>query len=141
MKTMVISIQAFLMASLLFLNFASAQEAQIMNAQVSESPTQGVPTSEFASGTVGSVASDRLVVSEYDYEKDEEIENTYFVNQKTELKGVNSASEIAVDDSVDIVYSTVESKNIAQSIAVEKPSVEDDPPPVEQNAQPVETSE
>ena len=91
--------------------------------------------STFSYGTVVSVDDYQIVISEYDYEKDEEIENTYIIDGKTEIKGVNSIAEIAVDDNVDILYSTVDDKKIAQSISVEKPSEDEDPPAETENTQ------
>ncbi len=84
-------------------------------------------TSGFAYGTVSQVSGDQIVVSEYDYEKDEETDNTYFLSDKIEIKNVASLKDIAVGDNVDIVYTTSDDKRIAQSISVEKPSSDEDP--------------
>ena len=89
---------------------------------------QSDESSKFSYGTVVSVNNQQIVISEYDYEKDEEVENTYLIDQKTEIKGVNSILDITVDDNVDIVYVINDDKKIAQSISVEKPSEDEDSP-------------
>ena len=96
--------------------------------------TEEVSSTGFAYGTVVNVAEDYLTVSEYDYENDEEVEKNYFVDSQAEIKGADSILGIAVDDNVDIAYRISNGKNIAQSITVEKPSEEDGPAAVEQDA-------
>lgn len=82
---------------------------------------------KFSSGIVKSVYGEEITVTEYDYDNDEEIDNTYVVDQATELKGVSSLNDIAAEDNIDIVYGKVNGKNVAQSITIEKPTENDDP--------------
>ena len=75
---------------------------------------------EYSWGTVKSISSSQIVVTEYDYDNDEDVEATYSVDPKVELIGVKSLKDIAVGDSLDIEYVIQSGKKIAKVITVEK---------------------
>ena len=75
---------------------------------------------EYSWGTVKSISSSQIVVTEYDYDNDEDVEATYSVDPKVELIGVKSLEDIAVGDSLDIEYIIQSGKKIAKVITVEK---------------------
>ena len=79
-------------------------------------------SSAFAYGTVVSITDGEIVVREYDYEKDEEIDNTYVINVKTEYEGVKTFKDIVLGDSVDVVYAVIDNQKVAQSLSIEKPT-------------------
>lgn len=81
---------------------------------------------EYSWGEVSSVSSDKIVVKEYDYETDKEIEVTYEVDPKAEFKGVGSLKDVSVGDAVEIEYSVVDSKKVAKIIDVERLSSEEE---------------
>lgn len=81
---------------------------------------------EYSSGTAKSVSSDQIVVMEYDYDKDEDVEVSYVVDPKAELKGVASLEDIKVGDDIEVNYVTKDGKKVARVIAVEKPTEEED---------------
>ena len=81
---------------------------------------------EYSWGTAKSVSSDQIVVMEYDYDKDEDVEVSYVVDPKVELKGVDSLDDIKVGDDIEVNYVTKDGKKVARVIAVEKPTEEED---------------
>ena len=107
-------------------SFTFAEDAQQVTAPVpAETPAEEEPLiefegAEFSYGTVKSISGDQLVVSEYDYENDKDIDVTYSVNAETTYEGVQSLVEIAAGDSVDIDYKIEGHKKTAVAVAVEK---------------------
>ena len=77
---------------------------------------------EYAWGTAKTISSNQIVVIEYDYDNDQDIEATYSVDPKVELRGVNSLKDITAGDSLDIEYVIQSGKKIAKVITVEKAS-------------------
>src|SRR3989338_2503740 len=75
---------------------------------------------EYSYGMVKSVTGDQLVVTEYDFETDADVDVSYTVQPGTEYEGVAAASEIAVGDSVEIDFVTQEGKKVASLVTVEK---------------------
>ncbi|MBL7131123.1 MAG: hypothetical protein ISS45_06955 [Candidatus Omnitrophica bacterium] len=73
-------------------------------------------------GTVSSVSSNRIVVSEYDYDSAEEVSVTYTVDPNVTLKNADSLKDIAVGDNLDIEYVVKNGKKVAKIITVEKSS-------------------
>jgi hypothetical protein len=96
-----------------------AAEAQAP-AELTDEPLLEFEGAEFSYGTVKSVSGDQIVVTEYDYEQDKDIDVTYSVNAETTYEGVQSMSEIAAGDSVDVDYKIEGDKKIALAVAVEK---------------------
>lgn len=93
-------------------------------------------TTAFTSGIVSSISDGQIVVSEYDYDQDQDVDISYAIDQTTEFNNVNSAKDIAIGDSVDIVYEVLgDGRRKAQSVTVEKASVDDEPDPSEQDPQ------
>ena len=83
-----------------------------------ESPT------EFTYGTVASISDNQISLSEYDYEKDEDVTASYFVSEKTEFNNVKNLQEILAGDVIDIIYQESDGKRLATHISVEKPENE-----------------
>ena len=81
---------------------------------------------EYCWGTVSSVSSNQIVVTEYDYDRDEDVNATYTVDPKVELRNVGALKDIKVGDSINIDYVVRGDKKVAKIIAVEKPSYEED---------------
>ena len=80
---------------------------------------------EYSWGTVSDVSSNRIVVTQYDYESGQEVDDTYIVDPNVELENVDSLTSIAVGDNVDINYVIKGDKRIAKVITVEKTSYEE----------------
>lgn len=75
---------------------------------------------DYSFGTVKSASAADVVVSEYDYETDKDIDVSYVLDPKAELKNVESAEKIAAGDSIDITYVMKDGKKVAKTISVEK---------------------
>lgn len=103
-----------------------AQEAEQPAAQEAVEPAAEVEETEFSYGTVTSVSSNQIVVSEYDYESDQDVDVTYTVPADVKLEGVASLQEIAVGDAIDIDFLIKGGQKVASLITVEKPIEEDE---------------
>lgn len=127
MKNKTVSILALLLVPVLYVGFYSIPAlAQDPAVPVAEEPLVEFEGTEFSYGTVKSVSGDQLVVSEYDYENDKDIDVTYSVSPTVTLEGVASLGEIAAGDTVDIDYEIKGDQKVAVSIAVEKGGEEED---------------
>lgn len=86
---------------------------------------------EYSWGIVSSVSSNQIVVTEYDYDSDEEVDATYTVDPQADIRNVESLKDIKVGDSIEIDYVVSAGKKVAKIIAVEKPSYEEEYTPSE----------
>ncbi len=84
---------------------------------------------KYSWGTVSSVSPSQIVVKEYNYDVEEEVDITYTPAPDIEFENVDSLKSIAVGDSVDIEYVVKGDKRVATLITVEKPSYDEDMPP------------
>ena len=75
---------------------------------------------EYSWGVVKSIFSAQLVVIEYDYDNDEDLEVTYSIDPKVELRGVKTLKDIVVGDELDIEYVIKDGKKVIKVITVEK---------------------
>ena len=131
----------FYLSVIVFLTFTlagplSAQEA--VNGEVetinveNENSAEAIPESDVAEdvnysyGTVVSITGDQLVVLEYDYDKDAEVEITYEVPATVEFNNVQALADLKKDDNIEIYYKEVEEKKIAEIIALEILTPEDE---------------
>lgn len=80
---------------------------------------------EFSWGVVKSVSSDQIVVTEYDYDRDEDVEVSYTVDPKAELKGVKSLKDIEAGDILEMDYVTSQGKRTVKVAVVEKAAGEE----------------
>ena len=87
-------------------------------------PAQEAGDTEFSYGTVKSITGNQIVVSEYDYDSDKDVEATYTTTADTKLENVKSVQEIAVGDSVDIDFAVKNGQKVASALTVEKPTDE-----------------
>ena len=120
--------------SMIFLPHLMAEEAKPSTAPAAEpaaeEAAQPVPAAadetEFSYGTVKSVTADQIVVSEYDYDTDKDVDVTYSVPAGTKFENVATLAEIKVGDAVDIDFLTKDGQKTAAAITVEKPTAEDE---------------
>jgi len=75
---------------------------------------------EYSWGIVSSVSSDQIIVKEYDYNSDEEVNVIYTIDPEVELANVSLLKDIVQGDTVDIEYVIKGDKKIARFISVEK---------------------
>ena len=98
-------------------SFALAEDPQ---AAAAEEPLVEFEGTEFSYGTVKSVSNDQIVVSEYDYENDKDVDVTYSVSPEATFEGVAGIGEIAAGDSIDMDYELKGDQKVAVSVAIEK---------------------
>jgi hypothetical protein len=76
-------------------------------------------------GTVVSVTAQQIVILEYDFDTDADVEATYLIDANTKLEAMKEVTELQVDDAVEIVYAEKGGVKTAQSIKKEDFSQED----------------
>ena len=86
---------------------------------------------DYSWGIVSTISSNQIVITEYDYDSDEEVNVTYTLDPKVDLKNVESLEDIKEGDSVEIDYAIKDGQKVAKIIAVEKPSQEKEHTPAE----------
>lgn len=112
-----------------FLSPVFAEDAKIAKAESAPAATAQEPVdveTEFSFGTVKNLADNQLVVSEYDYESNADVDVTYQVSGETAFENVASLKEVAVGDSVDVDFLVKDGQKKAVAITVEKPLAEDE---------------
>lgn len=86
---------------------------------------------QYSWGSVGGLSSNQIIVKEYDYESEEEVDVTYAIDPEVKIQNVNSLEEIAVGDSVGINFVVRNGEKVAKVIVVEKSSYEKEYTPSE----------
>jgi hypothetical protein len=71
---------------------------------------------EYTYGSVVSSTPTEIVVSEYNYETDEEVQVTYTITPETKFSNIPGAADLAKDDNVDIYYKVADDKKIASMV-------------------------
>lgn len=80
---------------------------------------QGEVEEGYSFGIVSSVSSNSIVIKEYDYDNDQEIETSYIVESDAELINVDSLESIKVGDRVSIDYVIKDGNRVAKTISLE----------------------
>ena len=80
---------------------------------------------DYSYGKVQSASAQEIIIAEYDYEKDQEINVTYKIDSAVELQNINSLSDLAAGDEVEIYYDDKNGGKTARIIS--RPQVEDGP--------------
>lgn len=83
---------------------------------------------EFSWGTVNSISSNQIVLSEYNYDSEEELAITYTVDPDVKLYNVGSFQDIAVGDDIWVDYVIREGQRVAKAIEVKTQSPEESLP-------------
>lgn len=130
---------AVLAVALLLCQMSSLSLAQEAEKAEEVEKTEKAEEVEYSWGTVSSISADQLVVKEYDYDSDAEIDVTYIVDSNLKLKNVDSLKNITVGSSVEIDYVTKGDKKMAKVISVE-PSYEESYTPAETEREEPEVS-
>jgi len=73
----------------------------------------------YSYGVVVSSSPNQIVLLEYDYDRDEEVQVTYEINVDTKVENVESLDNLQKDDNVEIYYKEAEGKKIAVSVEKE----------------------
>src|SRR3989338_1019955 len=85
-------------------------------AEAEETAELGGEEAEFSYGMVKSVSADQIVISEYDYEADKDVDVTYTVPADVKIEGAASLQEIAVGDAVDIDFLVKDGQKVASAL-------------------------
>jgi hypothetical protein len=93
---------------------------------VSGAPLAQEEELQYSWGRVSSLSSNQIMVKEYDYESDEEVDVTYAIDRGVKIENVNSLEEIAIGDSVGIDFLVRNNERVAKVIIVEKSSYEEE---------------
>lgn len=120
-------IAAFIFSASFLLHPVFAQEAA---APETETEDIGEET-EFSFGTVKSVTENEVVVSEYDYETNADVDVTYKVPAETEFENATTLKDIKAGDSIDIDFLVKDGVKTAIAITVETPLQETEETPLE----------
>ena len=81
---------------------------------------------DYSWGAVVEMSSDQIVVSEYDYDLDEEKDVVYKVSPDTELRNIEALKDLAEGDSVEISYVVKGKERIAKVITLEESYLEEE---------------
>ena len=72
---------------------------------------------KYSFGTVVSVNVNQIVLKEYDYDKDEEVDVTYEVNADVKFENAGALKDIVKDDEVEIYWKDADGKKVATIIS------------------------
>ena len=72
---------------------------------------------KYSFGTVESVAPNQIVLKEYDYDKDEEVNVTYEVGADAKFENAGALKDIVKDDEVEIYWKDADGKKVATIIS------------------------
>jgi len=102
------------------LNISYSQEIEPKEVAVEEE-------AKLSYGVVKSVDKEesKIVIGEYDYDKDDYVEVSYYVDSETNFIGVSSIDEISKDDTVDIEYVERDGRRVIKNINVAKEITEE----------------
>lgn len=81
---------------------------------------------DYSWGTVVKVFPNEIIVSEYDYDSDGEVNVVYKVGPDTKLKKIEALKDLTEGDSVEISYVVEEEERIAKVIALEESYLEEE---------------
>ena len=112
--------------SLGFISHMALAQEPVAPAAPAAATEEAADETEFSYGTVKSVTGNQLVVSEYDYDADKDIDVTYTVPPEAKLENVASVQEIAAGDIVDIDFVAKDGQKVVSLITVEKPTGQDE---------------
>jgi len=80
---------------------------------------------KYSFGTVVNVSDQEVVIREYDYSKDAEVEVSYTVTPETQFDNIATAAELAADDNVEVYFKEMDGKNVASILIKEVISEQD----------------
>lgn len=91
---------------------------------------------DYSWGIVSSVTSSQIIVKEYDYDQDKDLEVSYAMSPNVKFEGVASLKDIKPNDDIEIDYVVKDGKRLARVITVSR-----EPEGAEEEYAPVESYE
>ena len=79
---------------------------------------------KFSFGKVVSINADQIMVREYDFAKDADVEVAYTVTADTEFGNVNAVAELVADDDIVIDYVEKDGKRVVTTLVREEKGVD-----------------
>ena len=76
-------------------------------------------------GTISSLSSDTIVLTEYDYETEEEADVAYEIGANVEVNNIDSINNLKIGDEVEIAYVLTGDARIAEAVSLQKILEED----------------
>ncbi len=77
------------------------------------------PSLDYTDGTVVSLSKDKIVISEYNFDKDESEEATYFIDPNADTKDRAIFEKLSAGDEIEIYFYLKREKKIAQVVSKE----------------------
>ncbi|HXV28549.1 MAG TPA: hypothetical protein VD913_06240 [bacterium] len=105
---------------ILGLAFLTVPFSQAAFSQEDEVVAVAEEETDYSFGTVKSVTEKEIVVTEYDYESDKDVDIVYTADVDIKLENVDAVANIQAGDSVEIDFVTKDGKKIAKTISVEQ---------------------
>ena len=79
---------------------------------------------EYTYGSVVSATPQTVVIKEYNYESDEDVQASYVINTETKFNNMVGVQDLAQDDNVDIYYKVVGNQKEAKMITKDETAYE-----------------
>lgn len=80
---------------------------------------------DYSYGKIVNIATDKIEVTEYDYDKNEELNVSYGLDKDIEIRNAKSLKDLSVGDNIEIDYIIINNKKTAKVITLEKDSEEE----------------
>jgi hypothetical protein len=103
---------------------AAAPAAAVGTAAVE--PVAPAEDINYSYGVVVSATANQIVLLEYDYDRDEEVQVVYTVDKSTELNNIGSMDQLKKDDNVEVYYKEANGQKMATSLEKEEIPAEED---------------
>lgn len=116
------SVLFFVLAIMLALGLWAGVVCSQPEAALEEAVTGDLTTAddeEYTYGAVKQISADQIVILEYDYDREETIEESYKINPNTQFENVQSATELVEADNVEIYFKEENNDKIATLIVKE----------------------
>lgn len=94
-------------------------------AQDNAAYTQQQEEIDYSYGKIVSINQDKIEISEYDYDKNEEVKVNYVIASDVELRNLNSSKDLLVGDNIEIDYIVKDNQKIIKVITLEQDGDED----------------
>ena len=90
-----------------------------LNGMVSPCPVQAQEVDDFfySFGKVVRVEASEIVIAEYDYDREEEVELSFLIDSQTVLENIDSLNKINIGEEIEILYEMINDKSVARRIA------------------------
>lgn len=74
---------------------------------------------QYAYGTIQEITTDKMVLLEYDFESEKEVEVSYLMDADIVFENFNSIADIKVGDDVDVAFLEENGQKVAALIAID----------------------